>query len=238
MTEIAFAVRVANQRRFVHQALGNKSGNPASSVTGKLNMAFRPQNEEESMKKSICLFVLLMTLLCATAQAQESVRVPRGKAILIDGKFSPGEWQDSTEVALSDSVKLYVKASEQYAYVCVRLVKEKNFGVDMYLADSTKEIHNLHVSAKLGERLLKNNAYPEWQWWNNRDWAANVSRVFSFDERKFLPDEVKEMQISRHRFKGKQWLAMFEIHASDGSQSFPAKAVNNQSTNWLRLEFK
>jgi hypothetical protein len=190
------------------------------------------------MNKFICPLVLLATGLCGTLQAQDKVQVPRGKAILIDGKFSPDEWRDSAEIGLSDAVKLYVKASEQYVYVCVRLVKEKNFGVDMYLSDSTKEIHNLHVSAKLGERLLANKQYPDWQWWNNRDWAANVSRVLSFDEKKFLPDEVKELQISRHRFKGRQWLTMFEIHASDGSQSFPAKAANTQTANWLLFEFK
>jgi hypothetical protein len=190
------------------------------------------------MKRYICICALLAIVLCASSQAQNKVRVPRGKAILIDGKFSPDEWKDSAEIVLSDSVKLYVKTSDQYIYLCVRLMTAKNFGLDMYVSDSTKEIHNLHASAKLGERQLKDNDYPEWQWWTNRDWAANVSRVNSFEERTFLPDEVKELQISKQRFKGKQWLTMFEIQTRDNTKGFPAKASNKKTENWLLLEFK
>jgi hypothetical protein len=190
------------------------------------------------MKRYISVFALLTVALCANSYAQDRVRVPRGKAILIDGKFSTGEWQDSEEIAISDTAKLYFKASEQYVYICVRLMTANNFGVDVYVSDTTKEIHNLHVSAKLGERQLKDNDYPEWQWWTNRDWAANVSRILSFEERTFLPDEVKELQISRQRFKGKQWLTMFEIQTRDNTKAFPTKATNKKTENWLILEFK
>jgi hypothetical protein len=189
------------------------------------------------MKIYICICALLAIVLCASSQAQDKVRVPRGKAILIDGKFSPGEWQDSAELAISDAARLYFKTSDEYVYICVRLMKPINFGLDMYVSDSTKEIHNLHASAKLGERQLKDNNYPDWQWWTNRDWTANVSRVNSFEERTFLPDEVKELQISKQRFKGKQWLTMFEIQTRDNTKAFPIKATNKKTENWLLLEF-
>jgi hypothetical protein len=190
------------------------------------------------MKSSILIFMMLIIGLCGTAQSQNRVRVPRGKAILLDGKFSPGEWQDSAEIVLSGSVKLYVKSSQHYLFLCVRPAKEHQFGVDLYLSDSSREIHNLHVSAKLGERTLKATEFPEWQWWNNRQWSGNVSRVVSFDEKTFLPDEVKELQISRHRFSGNQWLVMLEMHTAEGSQSFPAKATSKKAGNWLLLTFK
>jgi hypothetical protein len=190
------------------------------------------------MKKSIGVFILLAIGYCSNAYAQDKIQVPRGKAILIDGKFSAGEWQDAAEKTVSDSVKLYVKTSEHYVFICVRLMAENSFFVDLYLSTSNKEIHNLHASAKLGERLLKENDYPEWQWWNNRDWSANVSRVLSFDERKFLPDEVKEFQISRERFKGNQWLTMFEIYTGGTAKAFPTNTTNKKTENWLLLEFK
>lgn len=190
------------------------------------------------MKRPITIFALLAIGLCGISQAQEKVRVPRGNGILIDGKFSPGEWQGSAEMALSDSVRLYVKASRHYVYIAVKPLQAARFGIDLYLSDAGRELHNLHVSAKLGERLLKANEYPDWQWWNNREWTANVSRVVSFEERTFLPDEVKELQISRQRFKGKQWLTMLEIHTGEGSKGFPAKATNKKTDNWLLLEFK
>ncbi len=190
------------------------------------------------MKKCRIIFILLALGLCSNSYAQDRMQVPRGKAILIDGKFSASEWQDAAEKTVSDSVKLYVKTSEQYVYICVRLMKEDFFAVDMYLSTSNKEIQNLHASAKLGERLLKGNDFPEWLWWNNRDWSANVSRVLTFEEKKFLPDEVKEFQISRERFKGNQWLMMFEIHTSDSTKAFPTNTTNKKTENWLLLEFK
>jgi hypothetical protein len=69
----------------------------------------------------------------------------------------------------------------------------------LYIASEDGSIHDLHASAKLGERELQGGKWPgDWRnWWNNRGWVANVSQVESFEKRAFVLANVREYQIER-----------------------------------------
>ncbi len=102
----------------------------------------------------------------------------------------------------------------------------------------------MHASAKLGERQLRGGAFPDWSWWNNRDWVANVSHVDSFERRSFLPAPIREYQIRRARFPSAVWRLRFELTAmgaNNETQSqvvFPLGTSNKSTAGWLLVNLK
>lgn len=179
--------------------------------------------------------ISLLLLLSFTCFAQTAV--PIGSPILIDGHLSKGEWADAAAIPLNDFAVVHVKQSAEYVYLAVELLKNNNGTVDLYLAPADGKIYDLHASAKLGERTLHGSTWPdEWNWWNNDGWAANVSRVDSWEKRTLLKESVREYQISKARFPGSQWRLMFEImtEAKPDWQTtkFPAQASTTDAKNW------
>ncbi|MEW6732456.1 MAG: hypothetical protein AB1489_14095 [Acidobacteriota bacterium] len=192
------------------------------------------------MKQIFLLITLLLIFMGSDIQAQ-TLKVPFGKPIMLDGKFSQDEWKDALEKPISDNVKLYFKQSDEYLLICVRMPTRITGVVDLYVSPSNKSIINLHASAKLGERLLENGVWPEWKWWNNVDWVANVARVESFQKTEFLPEDVKEIQIRRAKFSATAWQMMFEISLIAGQNIdkkilFPTSTSNVKSANWLTID--
>jgi hypothetical protein len=176
----------------------------------------------------------------AIGRAERPVTVPLGKPVMVDGHISPKEWEDATEVAMPESIRLYFKQSGEFVYVCVRLPKGHSGFTDLYLSTPGGPAVNLHASAKLGERVLTDNSWPDWTWWNNADWVANVSRVDSFEKRTFLTEEVREFQIRRSRFPAGRWLARFEVSVAVKGDykavTFPEGTNNKTNTGWLQLD--
>ena len=168
--------------------------------------------------------------------AQTEVKLLNGKPVLVDGQVSAGVWDDATEIKISDQVTLAVKASGDFVFFAVKYPKPTYFGVDLYVSSVAGQLGNLHASAKLGERELKDGKWPDWVWWNNQGWVANTSRGVTFERREFLPDEIKEYQIRRSRFPGKFWRVRLEIH-SQTTIAFPEKAESNNPDKWLKLKF-
>ena len=67
----------------------------------------------------ITLFMLGAVVTQAGVQAQEdpgTVRVPEGRPILIDGLFSPGEWDDALAVRVRPDLQLLFKRSAGFVY--------------------------------------------------------------------------------------------------------------------------
>ena len=173
----------------------------------------------------------------STTSAAElaAVRVPSGKPVLPDGKCAPQEWSDARAVSLAEGARLSVKQAGDFVFLCVHFPRPALSGLDLYLVPADGKLYNLHASAKLGERLLQNGAWPEWTWWTHTGWTANVMRVDSWEPRSFLPDEAKEIQIRRDRFAGSTWRVRIEIQG-DFTASFPPGTSALKSDGWLALE--
>ena len=67
-----------------------------------------------------CLGMILLSVMVALSAAgvpgsladdTESIRVPdgNGKPVLLDGLFSPGEWEDAEKIDVHPNVSLYLK---------------------------------------------------------------------------------------------------------------------------------
>lgn len=196
------------------------------------------------MKPAICAAVLLFS---GFVLAQDAIRVPAGKPVLIDGKISAGEWDDAaTKVLPNGFGKLYFKRSGEFVYIAVQLANQNQLStVDIYIDGGMGDVHglyDLHASAKLGERAYY-DGWPDWsKWWNNDRWTANWARIDTFDPRKFLPEPNHEFQIARSRFPRNQWDVMFEIMSNvrtggGDTQVFPVGAKNTDPGNWYRIRF-
>jgi hypothetical protein len=72
--------------------------------------------------------------------------------------------------------------------------------------------------------------------------VANVSRVDSFEKRTFVAAGVREYQIERSRFVGREWRLMLgmSMESPGGKYTvvrFPASASDSNPEVWLRVQF-
>ena len=192
---------------------------------------------------SYSLFLALILLVVPALSYSQSVghsllTVPKGRRVMMDGRVEPDEWKDAREVRVSPSVLVYLKQDGEYLYVAVKPAKPRVFGVNLYFDNGDRRGQlNLHASAKLGERYGRSANWPEWEWWNNRGWIANVERFDSFEQRRFLPDEAKEFQISLGRIRGTLLSMRLDIESDQGTEEMPEAGAIRDNRHWLDLRF-
>lgn len=189
--------------------------------------------------KIVFIFLILLAAFVAGATARNSIKVPNGKAVLVDGKCQPEEWKDAAETPIPQNYELFFKKSGEFVYICVSAPQETFLTADLYLSPATDgRLYTLHASAKLGERVLQEGKWKDWatdfNWWNADNWWANTVKPDSFEKRSFLPSRAIEFQISRRRFSGKSWRVMFDIIS--GKLIFPSDANNLKRETWLELK--
>lgn len=193
------------------------------------------------MQKLLIVGIALV-LTSLTADDRHTVVLPRGRPVMVDGKISRGEWTDARRLEMPNGGHLYLKQTEGYVYVCVELAAGESGFVDLYLS-SDAGIHDLHASAKLGQRLVSEGQSAEWErWWNNEGWVANVSRVESFEDRKFLAENVREFQIDPTYFPAPEWRIMIEVSVAKGKEyasfAFPDNADKTRSDRWITIKLR
>jgi len=88
--------------------------------------------------------VLTVALLLATTAetAPLAIRVPLGKPIMLDGKLDSNGWKDSAKTELPGLATLYVKRSDEYVWLAVKL-KTNDRAVDLYLSPPDGSIYRL-----------------------------------------------------------------------------------------------
>ncbi|MEW6335991.1 MAG: hypothetical protein AB1625_01200 [Acidobacteriota bacterium] len=199
------------------------------------------------------------------APQSRSIPVPEGdgRPILIDGIFTPGEWDDARKVELAPNVELLVKRTTSFVYVGVRFAKPdpRDFhgSVDLLLSSDGTSIRQLHAGAQLGERPLNGAAEPDaapaFVWGDTRDWVANESR---WNERKVadLMEKGKdrdaalkqsmyesdgyEFQIRKSKFAAGTWLLRIRAFVPPGltREFFPAGTSFTSTAGWFRLRLE
>lgn len=161
---------------------------------------------------------------------------------MVDGSLEKGEWDDALVRNLPGLARIRIKHSEQYVFLAVELLDNDDGAVDLYLSPSPGEIYDLHASAKLGERKLADRNWPEWKWWNNIGWVANMSRVESFQKTSFLPTKIREFQIARTKFPTNHWKFMLEIMTPANptwkTTRYPPEGKTTAPQDWIRLDIE
>jgi hypothetical protein len=195
------------------------------------------------MRTPLVPLLLLLSTSLPVALSDFCVLVPHtSSAVMIDGALSKDEWKNAKCIEIPTVANLYFQQSDDFVYFAIEYTNSPSGITDLYISPAEGEIYDFHASAKLGERKLNVNAYPDWPWWNNRDWTANVSRLESFESHTFLPAPVREYQIRRARFPSVAWRLRFEFTAMTSRKETQAVTISPQSTTatstdgWLVLD--
>lgn len=227
------------------------------------------------------LALLLITLLFAVAslEGQEHkatpeasikpaplspVTVPEGNGapVITDGIQSPGEWDDALPLAISNTLELRFKQYRGVVFIFVHGLKglgPVNIGPsDLFLATPGGSIHQLHVSAQLGEIILPpTGEAPPFRFGLTTDWYANEQRrdmdeaarlqkagknPFEIISATSYPSDGIEFAIRRTKIPGQTWLLRLGASAFVGDKPgfviFPIATQERTTDGWLELRFK
>jgi hypothetical protein len=225
-----------------------------------------PKKEVAMFRSNLSLATHVLAgvfLACAGLLSQApptTVRVPEGKGrpLLIDGIFSPGEWDDALKIQIRPDLQLLLKKNSGFVFLGLKYSPFTLSVVDLFISPDDKTVHQLHVSAQLGERLLAGVAGMEspFIWGATSDWYANEIR-WDAQKAEALMKEGKdagaaqkaalyryegfEFQIRQSKFGTDQWLIRLESPmAPDWSTPvvFPAATSLASTEGWLKLLLK
>lgn len=208
-----------------------------------------------------CAVLCLLTSCDEAARYQsysassDTVEVPTGAGtpVLTDGTFSPGEWDDAARLIVNDSITLYFKQYDGHVFLGVHCPELTVPVFDLFLAPETGVVHQLHISAQLGERVLNAASDdaddPAFVWGRTTDWYANEIR---WDERRLqaivesgaktrdeafpdvvFPQEGAEFQIKRAKFPGESWQLRLETMWHGSHLVFPTGTTRRDTTDWI-----
>jgi len=192
----------------------------------------------------------------------ESIRVPEGngRPVLLDGLFSPGEWEDAVKIDLRQDVSLYLKKCGGHVFIGVKITPFKTSVVDMFISPDGKSIHHLHASAQIGERLVDENSgpwdNPSFIWGYSADWYANEIRWDNgkmqdlikngkssgeAQEMSYFKYDGFEFQIKQSKFSSDQWFFRVEVPMGPDFGKpivFPSGTEMKSPKGWIRLELE
>lgn len=189
------------------------------------------------------------------------VDVPEGSGVpvITDGLFSPGEWDDARRLALTASVQLHLKQYRGVVFVGLRGSGPAGIGPsDLFLAVPVGPIHQLHVSAQLGEIVLPATGdAPPFRFGYTPDWYANEQRRDMREAERLekegrnpieimaatsYPADGIEFAIRRSKLPGPRWLMRLGVSALEAGKPgwfvHPAGTAERTTDGWqvLRLD--
>jgi hypothetical protein len=198
----------------------------------------------------------------AQAGETETIIIPEGKGgpVLLDGLFSPREWEDAKRVDLHESVSLFLKTLGGHLFIGIKISPFRTSTVDLFISPDGKSIHHLHASAQISERLVNENSgrwdNPSFIWGQAVDWQANEIR---WDQEKMQAlikegqseGEAQEMsiftydgfefQIRQSKFGTGDWLFRIEVPVAphfDRPVVYPPATGMKSTTGWARLKLE
>lgn len=206
------------------------------------------------MHLSKLLLLAAVLPLATVAQASTKISVkPTKAAPLQDGTCRADEWQAATKLELPAGAFIYLMHDKESLYVCAKGKAEDFAVVDVYVehADTghLHNLHNLHASAQLGERIFAGEEWSETEFWKLKDWTgfwvpyAGQEETADGSRTKFLKGSHREIQVLRNKFPGDTWKVMINVSALNHQDddwaefSYPEKAIDSDVSTWAVLAF-
>ncbi|MDX1538729.1 hypothetical protein [Arsukibacterium sp.] len=197
------------------------------------------------------LLTIIPVMLAAQVRATEAVTLNQAsKTPLFDGRCDNDEWKSATKIDLAAEISVYLMHTSDSLFVCAKGKPEDYTVIDIYIENAeTGQLHNLHASAQLGERLLKNKEWSASEFWDLKDWGgfwvpyAGNEDTENGTRTKFLEGSHREIQILRRKFLGNSWNMMIGVSAvyhegEYGAEFFyPDGAMDTDVSTWRRFAF-
>ena len=201
----------------------------------------------------------------STQTARPAVPAPtivpegNGAPVITDGLFSPGEWDDALRIALGEAVELRLKQYRDVVFIGVGGLSGAMIGAsDLFLAVPGGPVHQLHVSAQLGEIVLPPTGdAPAFRFGLTSDWYANEQRRDQVEFARLqkegkspieiitataYPSDGIEFAIRRSKFPGQVWMmrlqTSFFFKDKPGGLVHPTATAERTTDGWLELRFK
>jgi hypothetical protein len=203
---------------------------------------------------------LLAVASAPAGQAPAEIAVPEGNGapVITDGLFSPGEWDDATQVALAPTVRLYLKQYRGVVFAGIRGSQAAGIGPsELLLAAPGGPVHKLHVSAQLAEVVLPAQGdAPPFRFGYTSDWYANEQRRDVQEAERLekegrspieimtttsYPSDGIEFAIRRSKLPGPRWLVRLGVSHLEGGKPgwlvHPAATTERTTDGWQVLRF-
>ncbi|NIS15951.1 MAG: hypothetical protein GWN00_24285 [Aliifodinibius sp.] len=222
----------------------------------------------------LCPFLLgLVVISCSNHPAtpdspiyssrQREFIVPygNGRPVMTDGIFQPAEWDDAATLVINDTVNLYFKQFSGHFFFALDSRQLLSPSIDLYISADKQNILQLHVSAQLGERMLR--ATPNepldtaWVWGRTSGWYANEFRwiyklldsLVNIDGLDYetainqagFHHEGIEIDVLKSKIKGSIWRLRIEIWTARGKGEqlvFSQETERLSTTNWAEIRFE
>lgn len=186
----------------------------------------------------LIIFGLLVTANGCASGGLRSQLVPHGRAPLLDHRIGENEWADAVSITIPGDGKLLLVQNTDYLFLGLRPPPPLIFGVDLFIADESGQLLDLHASSYLGERGPRNGQWPDWVWWNNSEWFATISPYTIKGGRpEFLVTDGKEFPLSKRRFSHGTYRLRLDCRLKRGAPGtvFPAGSTELDATSWFEL---
>ena len=191
-----------------------------------------------------------------------SFRVPEGdgRPVLIDGLFSPGEWDDAGKIDVDSTVSLYLKKYRGHMFLGVKITPFITSVVDLFISPDGKTIHHLHASAQISERIVNEHSglwdNPPFIYGYSVDWHANEIRWDSgkaqeltkkgmdggkAQQMSYFEYDGYEFQVRQSKFPGDRWLFRILVPMApdfDNPLIYPEGTEMTSTKGWLSLDLK
>jgi len=167
--------------------------------------------------------------------------------LLLDARCDAAEYAGAARQDLGGGVSLQARHDSHYLVLCLSLPPDSFGSLDLYVRGADGALHNLHVSAQIGERTRGPGGWPAWRFGNAQGWygppvafrglATDASGRARAD---FTPSAARELQLPRARFGPGPWRVRVELNAlgaGNTSLVFPAGSTDADPAGWARLHF-
>jgi hypothetical protein len=116
--------------------------------------------------------ILVVPLSCTGCRAKkpDSLFVPQGAPVIVDGTISPGEWDQARVEAFADGSELLLMYGDDHLYLGIRSSTPEMIVGNVFL-NRKEEIRILHTSAALGTAIYQRTT-DGWQQAQAFDWQC------------------------------------------------------------------
>lgn len=147
------------------------------------------------MKLVSFLLVVALPFPAAAARAQRAdpaVSVPRGGAVTLDARITPGEWDGAARVQLTDGGELLLQHDGRFLHLALRATAP---GFVSVCTQQDDIVHVLHASASLGHAEYRRTG---------SGWAVSMPFAFGLRTRDATPaaQAEREAYLREHGWLG------------------------------------
>jgi hypothetical protein len=188
-----------------------------------------------------------------------SVVIPErsGSPVLLDGVFSPGEWDGAWTRDLGSGVQLSIMKMKGHVFIGIRFSPFRGNIADLFISPDGRTVTQLHASAQIGERKVLDSSgpwdNPEFVWGDTSGWYANEIRWNQQNMDRLLKEGRKEgdaqgasfyrydgfeFQIKAEKFNSRTWAFRIAVPIPpdwDRPIVYPAGTGMTKTEGWLRL---